>query len=392
MSLVFFVLVAIAFVLAASAIRPPLTHRPAALRPPWMQVMVVNEFAPTWTAAMVLVTALAVSLGVASDPVGVVGLVLAAATILLLVWMIVRSIRSFPVTRSAVSAVAEDVPRPRYRWAEVAFPYPYRSDGTVERIDDLEYAPGLGFDLHRSRDGRYGPAPLLIHVHGGSWGGGHRRQQAVPMIRALARRGWVVASIDYPLVPEATFPDQVVAIHAAVRWFRDHSAEYDIEPASIFLTGGSAGAHLASLVALTDRSGPWTRRRPDEAPIAGGVMFYGVYDLLDRRGIRDVWPVLSRALIKADPASEPEKFHLASPIDHVTDDAPPMLVIHGSSDSLVPIAESEHFVEQLRSESTAPVAFAAIPGATHAFDAVPSLRTQGVIAGVAAWLDAIVGR
>jgi acetyl esterase/lipase len=341
---------------------------------------------------MVLLTTMALLLGVGSDPLGALGLVLAAITIALLVWMIVRSTRSYPVTRSAVSIVTTDVPRPRYRWREIAFAYPYRDDPSVERIDDIEYAPGLGLDLHRSIGAASGPVPLLIHVHGGSWGGGHRRQQAIPMIRAMARRGWIVATIDYPLVPEATFPDQVVAIHGAVRWFRDHAAAYGIDPSAIFLTGGSAGAHLASLVALTDREGPWTNRRPDEDPIAGGVMFYGVYDLLDRRNIRDVWPVLSQALIKADPAREPDKFSLASPIDHVTAGAPPMLVIHGVADSLVPIEESQHFVERLRAGSTAPVAFAAIPGATHAFDAVPSLRTQGMVACVAAWLEAVAGR
>ena len=206
----------------------------------------------------------------------------------------------------------------------------------------------------------------------------------------MARRGWLVAAIDYPLTPQATFPDQVIAIHGALRWFRDRTDELGIAPNAIALTGGSAGAHLASLVALTDAEGPWTQRMDDEPPVAAGVMYYGVYDLLDRHGIRDVWPILSLSLIKADPATEPEKFHLGSPVDHIGGGTPSMLVVHGAHDSLVPVEESEHFARSLAERSPSPTAFVSLPGATHAFDAVPSLRTQNVVAGTAAWLDHVI--
>lgn len=385
MSLVVFLVSAIALVLAVSGIRPPLTHRSAVLRPPWMQVMVVNEFAPSWLVAMALLVVVGWSLGASAEPLGALGLALAMATIVALGLMIVRSVRSLGVVRAALVTVV-DVPRPRYRWWDLVAPYPYRAAPDLERIDDLEYAPGLGMDLYRSRADRRDRAPLLIHVHGGSWAGGHRRQQAQPLIRDMARRGWIVAAIDYPLVPEATFPDQVIAIHGAVRWFRDRADELGIDPGAIFLTGGSAGAHLASLVTLTDTEGAWTRRRADEPPVRGGVMLYGVYDLLDRHGVRDVWPILSEALIKADPSIEPDKFHRGSPVDQVTPTAPPFLVVHGIADSLVPVAESRHFVDVLDREGVQHVLIA-LPGATHAFDAVPSIRTQNVVAGIGAWLE-----
>ena len=230
---------------------------------------------------------------------------------------------------------------------------------------------------------------MLMHIHGGSWGGGHRRQQAQPLIQEMAVRGWIVVSVDYPFVPEATFPDQIVALHGGLRWLRDNAHEYGIDRESLFVTGGSAGAHLASLIALTDHASEWTLRRPGEAPVAGAVVMYGVFDLLNRHGVRDFWPVVTRSLIKADPDVEPEKFHRGSPIDHVHRDAPPFLVVHGANDSLVPIHESEHFVAALEAESSRPVAFVALEGATHAFDAVDSLRTQNVVAGIAAFLEAI---
>lgn len=390
MSVLFFLVAVVVLIFAVSGVRPPLTHRSAVFRPPWMQVMIVNEFAPTWLAAAVLGTTAGWALGVQDDPIGVAGMVAVALALALFAVMILRSVRSLRVMRAGLTGVT-DVPRPRYALRDLVFPYPYREFGDVDRVDDIEYAPGLQLDLYRGSTATRDPAPLLIHVHGGSWGGGHRRQQAQPLIREMARRGWLVAAIDYPLVPEATFPDQVIAIHGALRWFRDRADDLGIDPGSIVLTGGSAGAHLASLVALTDADGAWSQRHSHEPPVAAGVMYYGVYDLLDRHGIRDVWPILSLALIKADPVAEPEKFHRGSPIDHVGDGAPPMLVVHGAADSLVPIAESEHFVEALEDGSGSSVVFIPLPGATHAFDAVPSIRTQNVVAGTAAWLEAIIG-
>lgn len=207
------------------------------------------------------------------------------------------------------------------------------------------------------------------------------------MIKEMARRGWIVAAADYPLIPAATYPDQIVALQEALRWLRDHAEAHAIDPAAIFVTGGSAGAHLASVLALTDGASAWSLRRLDEPTVAGAVVFYGIYDMLNRNGARDDWPFIARDVLKADPVHEVERFRAASPIDLVSHEAPPFLVVHGDADSLVPIAESEHFVDALREDSTSSVSFLAVPGATHAFDAVPSLRTQNVVSGVAAWLE-----
>lgn len=388
MPILFSAFFAIVLGLAVNGVRPPLMHRSAIVRPPWMQVMIANELAPLWLLVMCVVTAIGLAVGVQSDPIGRLGLVFAAATLVLIVVMIGRSARSLGEMRAAVVSVAS-VAGPGVRWRSVVVPYPYRLRHGIERIDAIEYAPSLFLDLYRSTGDRTVPAPMLMHIHGGSWGGGDRRQQAQPLIQEMAHRGWIVVSVDYPFVPAATFPDQIVALHGGLRWLRDNADEYGIDPASMFVTGGSAGAHLASLVALTDHASEWTLRRADETPVAGAVVMYGVYDLLDRNGIRDFWPIVTQALIKADPDLEPEKFHRGSPIDHVHRDAPPFLVVHGANDSLVPVHESEHFVAVLDAVSMRPVAFAPLGGATHAFDAVDSLRTQNVVAGIAAFLEAM---
>jgi acetyl esterase/lipase len=390
LSVLYLVFAAIALILGINAVRPPMTLSSPVLRPPWLPVMLTNELAPLGAAVVGIVTALAVGLGVTDGAIGRIGLVMGVAAFVLLVWQVARASRTLRVMRRTLDGIS-GVDAPRYDWGAVMYPYPYRLGPGIERIDDLAYAPGLSLDLYRSSAGGApsGGAPLLIHVHGGSWGGGHRRQQAQPLIQEMARRGWVVASVDYPLVPVATFPDQVIALHGALRWLRDHADAYGIDATRIFVTGGSAGAHLASLVALTDRQSEWSARHEGESPIAGAVTIYGVYDLLDRNGIRDFWPIVTEMLIKADPDTEPGKFHDGSPIDHVDASAPPFLIVHGDHDSLVPIAESAHFAEALAAVSRQPALLATIPGATHGFDVVRSLRTQQLVAGIAAFLDAM---
>jgi acetyl esterase/lipase len=323
--------------------------------------------------------------------IGQFAMALSVLTVLMVSWLVVRAARTLGVMRASLDGITA-VSSPRYRWGRILYPWPYRIPDAIERLDAIPYAPSLFLDLYRLRGHREERAPLLMHIHGGSWGGGDRRQQAQPLIQEMASRGWVVVSVDYPLVPEATFPEQVVALHGALRWLRDHAGEYGIDAERMFLTGGSAGAHLASLVALTDESSAWSLRQDTEPAVAGAVTMYGVYDLLDRNGIRDFWPIITTMLIKADPDLEPGKFHTGSPIDHVSSSAPAFLVVHGRNDSLVPIAESDHFVEALRAVAGRPVAYARLPGATHAFDAVASLRTQQTVAGIAAFLDAVARR
>jgi acetyl esterase/lipase len=387
-SILLLVFAAIALVFAINGIRPPMYERSAVIRPPWMPVMLTNEFAPMWAVLLVVVTLVAVWLGAASSTIGRVGIGFALIALLLFGLMIARSAWSFRDVSAALAGIA-DVPPPALRWRSVFLPYPYVLREGIERVEDLAYAPDLFLDIYRSTQPSIQHAPLLIHIHGGSWGGGNRRQMSQPLIQEMADRGWIVVSVDYPLVPAATFPDQMNALHGALRWLRDSADGLGVDPSSIFVTGGSAGGHLAALVALTDRDSDWSTRRDDEEPIAGAVVAYGVFDLLDRNGIRDFWPIVTDRLIKADPVVEPEKFRLGSPIDHVGPEAPPFLVVHGANDSLVPIVESEHFVTALRAISERPVAFARIRGATHAFDAVDSLRTQNTVAGIAAFLEAV---
>ena len=96
--------------------------------------------------------------------------------------------------------------------------------------------------------------------------------------------------------------------------------------------------------------------------------------------------------MKADKTAAEDRYREASPLDQIHAAAPPFLVIHGSHDSVVPAREATQFVDALRAASAAPVGYAEIPGATHAFDVLDSLRTHYMISGVARLLEATRSR
>lgn len=86
--------------------------------------------------------------------------------------------------------------------------------------------------------------------------------------------------------------------------------------------------------------------------------------------------------MKARIADDPERFAAASPLTHVGAHAPPFLVVHGDSDSIVPVAEARAFVAALRRATTAPCVYIEVPGAQHAFEIFPSVRTVHLLRGL----------
>jgi len=98
--------------------------------------------------------------------------------------------------------------------------------------------------------------------------------------------------------------------------------------------------------------------------------------------------LLEKRVMKTSVLADPEVFRAASPTYRVHAGAPPFFVLHGRNDTLVPVAVARTFVAALRAVSVAPVAYAELPLAQHAFDVLASLRCQATTGGVAAFLDA----
>lgn len=247
----------------------------------------------------------------------------------------------------------------------------------------------LRLDVYMPRERREG-CPVALHVHGGAWMVGSKDEQGRPLAYRLAAHGWVVVSANYRLSPRFTWPDHIVDVKAAIRWIREHGKEYGMCADFIAITGGSAGGHLSALAALTPNDPAFQPGFEHvDTTVQACVPFYGVYDFTDRRGI---WkrtllrPMLERRIVKKRYKDAPDVFERASPMSRIHEDAPPFFVVHGTRDTLVPLAEARLFVEMLRARSRSAVLYAELPGAQHAFEVFPSRRTGYALAGVETFL------
>jgi acetyl esterase/lipase len=289
--------------------------------------------------------------------------------------------------RGIAPGVAERLVQPA-RLSRLVVPFLLR-DSRVRVRRNVRYAEGAGrrhlLDVYTSRAGAEN-APVLLQIHGGGWVIGDKREQALPLMLHLAARGWVCVAANYRLSPRATFPDHLIDLKLALRWIRTHIGRFGGDPGFVVATGGSAGGHLAALVALTAGDPEYQPGFEDvDTSVRACVPFYGVYDLANRfghahfEGFEQFW---GRVVLKRRFADDPEAFRKASPSARVHPEAPPFFVIHGSHDSLAPVEEARSFAGLLRETSRAPVAYAEIPGAQHAFEVFHSLRTRHVVEGV----------
>jgi len=234
--------------------------------------------------------------------------------------------------------------------------------------------------------------PAIIQIHGGSWVMGDKREQGWPLMSHLAANGWVCFNLNYRLSPGATFPDHLIDLKAGLVWIREHAAEYDIDPDFIAVTGGSAGGHLAALMALTANDPEYQPGFENaDTSLQAAVPIYGVYDFTSRLGMNRLpfwYRRLEQQIMKAFQSEEPEKFRRASPIDRVHPGAPPFFIIHGDRDTLAPVEEARYFADELRQRSKSPVIYAELAGAQRAFDLFCSPRTAHMLVAVLKFLDA----
>ena len=120
------------------------------------------------------------------------------------------------------------------------------------------------------------------------------------------------------------------------------------------------------------------------------IPHYGVYDMAGSTGtkaatkLRDLF--LADWVMKTTWRDHPEVFEDASPILRITPDAPDFFVIHGAHDTLVPVDQARQFVARLREVSKRTVVYAELPGAQHAFDIFPSIRSAHIVRAIDRYL------
>ena len=238
-------------------------------------------------------------------------------------------------------------------------------------------------------------APVLLQVPGGAWITGNKQAQAYPLMSHLAERGWVCVSMSYRLSPRATWPEFLVDVKRAIAWIRGNIAEHGGDPDFIAITGGSAGGHLSSLAALTANNPAYQPGFEDvDTSVKAAVPLYGVYDWVDdeHAGHSGLRRLLARLVVKAKYSDDPAPYYAASPMYQLHPGAPPMFVLHGTNDSLVPVEQARDFVKRLRETSKETVAYAELPLAQHAFDIFGSVRARATAQAIERFLSEVYGR
>ncbi|MDD1828505.1 alpha/beta hydrolase [Photobacterium sp. ZSDE20] len=193
-------------------------------------------------------------------------------------------------------------------------------------------------------DGKY---PLLVWVHGGAWKRGTKDDIPTKnplLLNSVLSEGYALASVDYRLSGEATFPKPVEDINDAINYLHDNASKYNLAADSLVMMGRSAGGHLAGLVGASNTYGDISFYSKPNYQIAGVVSFFGPTDLLElgNKGNRPTSKKSSVSRFLGDiPSEVPELATQASTTSYINSDAPPYIQFHGTLDKRVPLEQSQ---------------------------------------------------
>lgn len=216
------------------------------------------------------------------------------------------------------------------------------------------------------------PCPAVLLIHGGGWRMNDKADQRERNIGGtLSANGFAVFSINYLLnggdgdqPGRVAWPQNFTDCATALRHLRAHAADYGIDPRRIGVMGGSAGGHLAMLLGATATAPDMPRGtlHPEQpVDVRCIISFYGIHDVHGRRA-----PVFAGAT----PAETAANVRRASPCTWFGPDTPPILVAHGTADTLVPVENARALADLLRHRGV-PYWYVEIAGAPHTFHLEP---------------------
>ncbi|MFI1993124.1 alpha/beta hydrolase fold domain-containing protein [Actinoplanes sp. NPDC020271] len=247
---------------------------------------------------------------------------------------------------------------------------------------NLAYAPaqpagthGHLLDLYLPGQPATKPYPLLIVMGGSGWKADDGKGYAPALAPYFTTHGFVVAGVSTRSSFQTKFPGQVQDVQAAIRWLRANAGRFEFDPARIAVLGDSSGGWTALMAGFTGTG------------VRAVVDLYAPIDFLrlDPDMLPGACASFNRAFYltacHADPASPessllgcpintcPDRVTAANPLHRVTPSAPPVLIIHGTEDGLVPLSQSQVLFDTLAAASV-PATFYTVPGVGHSRDIV----------------------
>lgn len=251
---------------------------------------------------------------------------------------------------------------------------------TVTR--DIPYVANAGprqtLDLYLPETTSSAAYPLVVWIHGGGW---RRGDKEAVRVEYLLREGYAVASLAYRLSGDAIFPAQIQDVNAALGFLWDQAGPYHLDPDRFVVGGTSAGGHLATLAGLSANDRPATFETDPDVRIAAILDFFGPTDLT-AAGIVEEEPEALVELLGGTVDEKPDLARVASPVSWIDAADPPVLTIHGESDRIVPVSQSQ-LLDAALEDAGIEHTLIVIPDAPHGG---PQFQTDEIHAAVIAFL------
>ncbi len=214
-------------------------------------------------------------------------------------------------------------------------------DARLDQATDVAGGPGTGFDVFTPA-GASGAHPTVVWIHGGAWISGSKENVA-PYLSLIASHGYTAVGVDYTVAPEATYPTAVNQLNDTLGYLLEHAEEYGVDPDHLVLAGDSAGAQLASQLAVLTTNEKYAHLlgiEPALQPqqLSALVLNCGVYDLpamAELNGIGQwglkvaLWAYTGTKNWSSDYAGS-----TMSTIEFVTEELPPTFISGGNGDAL----------------------------------------------------------
>jgi acetyl esterase/lipase len=269
---------------------------------------------------------------------------------------------------------------------------PYGEARVFRNIAYVDHpTPRQNFDLYLPKDRGNHPSRLIIWIHGGAWMSGIKEWDNV---KYLVQHGYAIATLDYRITPENTFPAQIQDCNAALNFILAHAADYGISSRQFVVAGASAGGHLALLLGLARQEKSFGADPAIKPPAI--LDFFGPTDLdrakadtppdFPQKSIDTIRDALTK-LLDGPPEKMAVQARWASPINYVSPANPPVLILHGSKDDLVPPVQSQRLKTAL-TQAGVKNELIWVNGAPH--DG-PLFSTPEIQTKVLAFLDEIFG-
>lgn len=210
------------------------------------------------------------------------------------------------------------------------------------------------------------PYKTIVLIHGGGWLIGSKEAESIASVFQATTQGYAIVSINYRLANEVLWPKPLHDAKAAIRFIRANADKYRLDTEKIVAWGESAGGHMVEMLGATNG-------RPEfEDPVMGNADFSSAvqgilawYPISDVGGLTDAGAPPADAIMGYDVRANLEKNHDANPIDLVTKDFPPLLLVHGSEDAIVPYQQSLDMQKKVKEQTGVEPRLITFMGAAH---------------------------